>query len=101
MPLEFADPDGFRVWKLNEMGGIPIWSAKGTALLGDACHPLSPSVFSGASMAIEDGATLATLLPTDALVDEIPNRLELYEEIRKKRLEEYGRRLGPLRKVRR
>lgn len=34
-------------------------------------------------MAIEDGATLATLLPTDALANEIPNRLEWYEEIRK------------------
>jgi 2-polyprenyl-6-methoxyphenol hydroxylase-like FAD-dependent oxidoreductase len=68
------------------MDDIPTWSRSHTTLLGDACHPLSPSGFSGASMAIEDGVTLATLLTSNVSRDEIPDRLKLYDEIRKPRV---------------
>lgn len=37
-------------------------------------------------MAIEDGATLATLLSSDIQVEDIPHRLKLYEEIRRPRV---------------
>ena len=85
--LELADPDGFRVWKLMDMDEIPRWSAGRTVLLGDACHPVLPFGFSGASMAIEDAVTLATLLPSGLPVEEIEDRLQLYERIRKPRVQ--------------
>jgi salicylate hydroxylase len=84
--LQMADPDGFRVWKLLDMDETPTWSRQNTVLLGDACHPVSPFGFSGASMAIEDALTLKTLLPADARPEDVPKRLKLYEEIRKPRV---------------
>ena len=85
--LELPDPDGFRIWKLVDMDDIPNWSSNHTALLGDACHPVSPFGFSGASMAIEDALTLSTLLPVDIHVEEVEERLRIYQEIRKPRVD--------------
>ena len=68
------------------MDDIPHWSLNHTVLLGDACHPVSPFGFSGASMAIEDAATLSTLLTSEVCVEDIPGRLKLYEVIRKPRV---------------
>lgn len=84
--LELADPTGFRVWKLMDMEEIPRWSVNHTVLLGDAAHPVVPFGFSGASMAIEDAVTLAALLPSHVGVEEVRERLELYECIRKPRV---------------
>ena len=81
--LQLADPDGFRIWKLLDMDDPPAWSRGATVLLGDACHPISPFGFSGASMAIEDALTLATLLTPDLAPADVPARLRLYEEIRR------------------
>jgi salicylate hydroxylase len=68
------------------MDEIPRWSTKHTVLLGDAGHPVLPFGFSGASMAIEDAVTLATLLPSNIQPNQIEDRLELYEKIRKPRI---------------
>ena len=69
-----------------DMDEIPHWSLNHTVLLGDACHPVSPFGFSGASMAIEDALTLATLITSDLRPEEISDRLKLYEEIRRPRV---------------
>lgn len=55
-------------------------------MLGDACHPVSPFGFSGASMSIEDAVTLATLLPAGTAAEEIRGRLKMYEDIRRPRV---------------
>ena len=68
------------------MDDIPNWSLNHTTLLGDACHAVLPFGFSGASMAIEDGITISTLLSADVRVEDIPARLKLYEEIRRPRV---------------
>ena len=68
------------------MDDHPNWSFNHTTLLGDACHPVLPFGFSGASMAIEDGVTLSTLLAPEIGVGDIPGRLKLYEEIRRPRV---------------
>ena len=84
--LELADPDGFRIWKLMDMEELPSWSQNNTVLLGDACHPVLPFGYSGASMAIEDGLTISTLLPFDTEKAQLHDRLKLYEAIRKPRV---------------
>lgn len=68
------------------MSDHPDWSLNHTTLLGDACHAVLPFGFSGASMAIEDGVTLSTLLTPDIKVGDILGRLKLYEEIRRPRV---------------
>ena len=84
--LELADPNGFRVWKLMDMDEIPRWSKGNVVMLGDAKAPVLPFSFSGASMAIEDALTLSTLLPSDIEKEQLRERLELYEEIRRPRV---------------
>ena len=84
--LELADPEGFRVWKLMDMDEIPQCSKHQTVLIGDACHPVLPFGFSGASMAIEDAITLSELIERDLDLSEMSGRLQLYEDIRKSRV---------------
>jgi salicylate hydroxylase len=84
--LKLADPNGFRVWKLMDMDEIPHWSTNHTVMIGDACHPVVPFGFSGASMAIEDAVTLATLFPPDLPKEQVKDRLQLFERIRKPRV---------------
>ncbi|ORY59582.1 uncharacterized protein BCR38DRAFT_59707 [Pseudomassariella vexata] len=84
--LDLTDPNGFRVWKLLDMDELPRWSVNHTVLLGDACHPVVPYGYSGASMSIEDAVTLCVLLPANVESSQIQDRLQLYEKIRKPRV---------------
>ena len=84
--LELADPNGFRIWKLLDMDEIPHCSRNHTVLLGDACHPVLPFGFSGASMGIEDAATISEFLARDVTPEELPGLFQLYEEVRKPRV---------------
>jgi salicylate hydroxylase len=60
-------------------------------LLGDACHPTLPYQAQGAAMAVEDGCALGILLgllsrtKTPNSRSHIPEVLQLYEGMRKKR----------------
>ncbi|KAI1766658.1 FAD/NAD(P)-binding domain-containing protein [Hypoxylon sp. FL1150] len=84
--LELADPGGFRVWKLLDMDDLPHWSKNRVVLIGDACHPVLPFGFAGASMAIEDAVTLTVLFPSGIELAQIKDRLRLFEHIRRKRV---------------
>lgn len=46
-------------WGIFERDPLPRWSRGRVALLGDACHPMTPYMASGAAMALEDAAVLA------------------------------------------
>ncbi|MDF2687430.1 MAG: FAD-binding monooxygenase [Microvirga sp.] len=80
-----AQPQEWLRWSLFDHPAERL--AKGRiALLGDAAHPVLPFLAQGAAMAIEEAATLASLL-RDARTD-IPQALVAYE---KQRLERAGR----------
>lgn len=49
-------------WALYDRAPLPRWSDGRAALLGDACHPMLPTMAQGAVMAIEDGWVLARLV---------------------------------------
>jgi salicylate hydroxylase len=59
------------------------------ALLGDAAHPVLPFMAQGAALAIEESATLASLLGQDA--QNIPQALSAYEAQRLKRARQVQR----------
>lgn len=84
--IELADPNGFRVWKLQDIDEAPRWSVNRTVLLGDAAHAVLPFGFSGAGMAIEDSVVLAELLDETVRIGDIPTRLAKFEEVRKPRV---------------
>jgi 6-hydroxynicotinate 3-monooxygenase len=49
-------------WALVDRDPLPRWSEGNIALLGDACHPMTPYMAQGAAMAIEDAAVLSRCL---------------------------------------
>jgi salicylate hydroxylase len=52
--------------------------------MGDAAHPMVPHVGQGAGQSIEDGFTLAVLLE-GCSADAVPDRLKVYEALRRER----------------
>ena len=78
-----ACPDVHK-WALVERDPLPHWVEGNVALLGDACHPMTPYMAQGASTSIEDAAVLARCL--DGIErDGIAGALGRYEATRKPR----------------
>jgi salicylate hydroxylase/6-hydroxynicotinate 3-monooxygenase len=78
-----ACPDVHR-WALLERDPLPAWVDGPVALLGDACHPMTPYMAQGAASALEDAAVLARCL-RGARPAMLPARLAQYERTRKPR----------------
>ena len=78
-----ACPDCHK-WAILEREPLPRWSDGRVALLGDACHPMTPYMAQGAATAIEDAAVLARCLKqVDG--EDIQGAFQLYESNRKPR----------------
>ncbi|KAF2728095.1 FAD/NAD(P)-binding domain-containing protein [Polyplosphaeria fusca] len=95
--LSMADEETLKVWELLDMAQLPTWTDGRLVLIGDAAHPFTPHQGQGAGQAIEDGASLAVVLPLGSSVEEIPERLKLYEKCRYERasrIQEYSRIAG-------
>jgi salicylate hydroxylase len=71
-------------WGLYDREPLPIWTAGRLTLLGDAAHPMLPHSGQGANQAIEDAATLATVL-SRAEPLAVRRALEVYETLRRER----------------
>jgi salicylate hydroxylase/6-hydroxynicotinate 3-monooxygenase len=78
-----ACPDVHK-WALVVRDPLPRWTEDIVALLGDACHPMTPYMAQGASTSIEDAAVLSRCL--DGVdPDGVPDALRRYEATRKPR----------------
>lgn len=71
-------------WALVERDPLASWTQRRIALLGDACHPMTPYMAQGAGTSIEDAAILARCLRDSSLGD-LPRALLVYEANRKPR----------------
>ena len=71
-------------WGIFERDPLPTWRRGRVVLLGDACHPMTPYMASGAAMALEDAVVLARCFNEffDAPVEHV---LDAYEASRKPR----------------
>jgi salicylate hydroxylase/6-hydroxynicotinate 3-monooxygenase len=78
-----ACPDCHK-WAILERDPLPRWSVGRVALLGDACHPMTPYMAQGAATSIEDAAVLARCLAEFA-GDDIESAFHRYEAHRKPR----------------
>ncbi len=78
-----ACPEVFK-WALFERDPLPRWSDGRIALLGDACHPMTPYMAQGAASALEDAAVLTRCLAGMEL-DGLQEAYQRYERIRKPR----------------
>lgn len=70
-------------WALYERRPLSVWSAGRVALLGDACHAMTPFLAQGAAMALEDAVVLARKL--EANPEDVPHALRDYGEARHER----------------
>ena len=81
-----AAPEAHK-WALVVRDPLPRWSEGNIALLGDACHPMTPYMAQGAGTSIEDAAVLSRCLEgVDA--DGVAAAFRRYEATRKPRTSE-------------
>lgn len=95
--LEKADPESLRVYPLFDMDTLPTFTTGKLALIGDAAHPFLPHLAQGGAQAMEDGVSLGVMMSNISRLEEIPPRLQLYNEARygrATRIQEYTRRVG-------
>ncbi|KAL8698575.1 MAG: hypothetical protein Q9201_006492 [Fulgogasparrea decipioides] len=85
--LDMAEPSSVRLWKLLDMDPPPIRHKGRLCLVGDAALPFLPHIGQGAACALEDAASITTLIGPGVQESDIPERLKLYEECRKSRAE--------------
>ncbi|KAL1894036.1 hypothetical protein Sste5346_006178 [Sporothrix stenoceras] len=71
-------------WPLLFRPPIPTWTKGSVALAGDAAHPMLPHQGQGGAQGIEDGVVLGLVL-AGATKEDVPERLKLYEKIRRNR----------------
>jgi FAD-dependent urate hydroxylase len=71
-------------WNTDDLRRVPVWRSGRVVLAGDAAHAVSPSAGQGASMAMEDAATLGRCL---AATDDVAAALADYEQRRRARVE--------------
>jgi 6-hydroxynicotinate 3-monooxygenase len=78
-----AEVDGpVSKWGFFTREPLPFWSQGPVVLIGDACHPMKPTMAQGACMAMEDAAMLVRCLVEG---DDLATALRLYEANRKER----------------
>jgi 6-hydroxynicotinate 3-monooxygenase len=73
---------GVHKWALFERDPLPRWTDGPIALLGDACHPMTPYMAQGAANALEDAAVLSRCLGE---LDDVAQALRCYEATRLER----------------
>ena len=78
-----ACPDCHK-WAILERDPLPRWSVGRVALMGDACHPMTPYMAQGAATSIEDAAVLARCMK-DFSGSSIETAFQKYEAHRKPR----------------
>ncbi|KAJ7067310.1 FAD/NAD(P)-binding domain-containing protein [Mycena amicta] len=72
-------------WQLRAIPLLPTWIKGRATLMGDAAHGTLPLLGQGAALAMEEAATLGCLLPFGTTAEEVPKRLEAFQELRKAR----------------
>ena len=78
-----ACPEVYK-WALLSRDPLPRWVEGRVALLGDACHPMSPYMAQGAAMALEDAVILSRCL-AGVEADDIAAAFRRYEANRRPR----------------
>lgn len=76
-----VDPSTWFKWGVFDRDPLPRWTVGRVALLGDAAHPMLPTLAQGAAMAVEDSFVLARYL--DQYRDDPEAGLQAYESERR------------------
>jgi 2-polyprenyl-6-methoxyphenol hydroxylase-like FAD-dependent oxidoreductase len=71
-------------WGIFERDPLPTWRRGRVVLLGDACHPMTPYMASGAAMALEDAVVLSRCF-AELDGESVEHVFDAYEATRKPR----------------
>ncbi|KAL5610554.1 hypothetical protein FOBRF1_006671 [Fusarium oxysporum] len=74
--------EDLKLWSLATRDPPTKFYKGRTVLLGDAAHPMLPHQGQGGAQSFEDAAALGVLFPADTTVDDVPQRLKLYNKVR-------------------
>jgi salicylate hydroxylase len=87
--LGLAEAQRSYIWRFSNLPPLEKWSTDDVkmAIIGDAAHAMVPYAGQGASMCIEDWASLALCLGRAQSPADFPKILKAFEEIRKPRVE--------------
>ncbi|RAL03650.1 putative salicylate hydroxylase [Aspergillus ibericus CBS 121593] len=77
--------EDLKLWSLASRAPPQTFVHGKLALVGDAAHPTLPHQGQGGAQSFEDGAALGALFPPETTQEDIPERLQLYNQVR------YGR----------
>ncbi|KAK7707405.1 hypothetical protein SLS57_009275 [Botryosphaeria dothidea] len=71
-------------WPMMASQGLDRWVSESNkvVIIGDAAHAMLPFMSQGAAQAVEDGASLATLVSSVSSQSELPAALRIFEELR-------------------
>jgi len=78
-------------WAILDRDPLARWSDGRVALLGDACHAMTPYMAQGAATAIEDGAVLARCLRETGDFEQAFQRYEAHRKPRTSRIQAISR----------
>ncbi|EXJ69161.1 uncharacterized protein A1O5_08096 [Cladophialophora psammophila CBS 110553] len=83
--LDYCDEDDMYLWKVADREPLPTYHKDHLIVLGDAAHPMLPTLGSGAGMAIEDAGALGVVMEEVKDVGEVAGRLDLWDRLRRPR----------------
>ncbi|WP_288337190.1 FAD-dependent monooxygenase [uncultured Gordonia sp.] len=90
--LDATDPASVSYLPIEELAApLASFVSGRRVLIGDAAHAMTPNLGQGANLAIEDAATLATLLVAAKHGDELPAVLARYDALRRRRTQRIAR----------
>ena len=83
--LDYCNEDDMYLWKVADRDPLPTYHKDRLIVLGDAAHPMLPTLGNGAGMAIEDAGALGVVMEGVKDVGEVTGRLKVWNRVRRPR----------------
>lgn len=83
--LDYCNEDDMYLWKVADRDPLPAYYKDRLVVLGDAAHPMLPTLGNGAGMAIEDAGALGVVMEGVKDVREVTGRLKVWDGVRRPR----------------
>ncbi|KAH0843282.1 hypothetical protein AYO21_09030 [Fonsecaea monophora] len=80
--LDYCEEEDMYLWRVADRDPLPTYHKDHLIVLGDAAHPMLPTLGNGAGMAIEDAGALGLAMTGVRAVNEVAGRLALWNRVR-------------------
>jgi salicylate hydroxylase len=83
--LDYCNEDDMYLWRVADRDPLPTYHKDRLIVLGDAAHPMLPTLGNGAGMAIEDAGALGVVMEGVKDAGEVTRRLNVWDRVRRPR----------------